>query len=275
MIMRALALFAVAACTSAPAPFPRSPEPPPAAGPIVDAGTTPDAAAPSVDAASPSPSGPPLAVLPLAVVDGVLPWRWVDQLVGPCGYRAIAHVEGLDVATGQARWTAPAWDRVLGQLADGDVVVASGGALAVLRRSDGAVRFRCAPPDDSRGDDADWRQDPSRLYVEPFTREAPTGAARPYTLPPPPPFTITLTATGCVAGPDIPPRTMPARLPPPAMSYVDGAWTVRVDQRTPALAPGAAPQPVQPVAALIGERGGAERWRRPLIVPSTGPCALP
>ena len=57
-----------------------------------------------------------------------------------------------------------------------------------------------------------------------------------------------------------------------------GSWTLRLTIEragSQGLAPGAAPQPVQPVAALVGERGGAERWRRPLIVPSTGPCALP
>ncbi|MBL8627632.1 MAG: hypothetical protein JNK64_40480 [Myxococcales bacterium] len=274
---RALALIAIAACTTPPPPFPRSPAPPPAADapapPAVDAGAPVEASA-LIDAA-PALSGPALSVEAVAVVDGIVPWTWLDRVEGPCGYRPVTHVEGIDVATGQPRWTAPAWQRVLGQLPDGDVVVASGGALAVLGRRDGAVRFQCAPPADSQGDDADWRQAAGRLHVTPFTREVPSGAARPYQLPPPLPFTITITATGCAAGPDVPTRTMPARLPPPAFSYVDGAWTVRVDQRTPALAPEARPQPVQPTAALIGERGGAVRWRRTLTVAAVGPCALP
>lgn len=277
---RALALLAVAACATPPPPFPRGPAAPPAtdapAPPPVDAGAPVEASAP-VDAAlpPPAPSGPPLAVAAVAVVDGIVPWTWLDRVEGPCGYRPVTHVEGIDVATGQPRWTAPSWQRVLGQLPDGDVVVASGGALAVLGRRDGAVRFQCTPPGDSQGDDADWYQDAGRLHVAPFTREAPSGAARPYQLRPPTPFTITLTAAGCAVGPDVPTRTMPARLPPPASSYVDGAWTVRVDQRTPALPPDAPPQPVQPTAALIGERGGVIRWRRALTVAAVGPCALP
>lgn len=278
---RALALLAVAACAAPPPPFPRGPAPPinPAADapspPAVDAGPPVEARAPVDAAAASPPSGPPVAVQPVAVVDGIVPWTWLDRVEGVCGYRPVTHVEGIDVTTGKARWTAPAWQRVLGQLPDGDVVVASGAALAVLGRRDGAVRFQCAPPADGHGDDAGWSQDASRLHVEPFTREAPSGAARTYQLPPPTPFTITLTATGCAAGPAVPTRTMPARLAPPAFTYVDGAWTVRVDQRTPALPPDARPQPVQPTAALIGETGGVVRWRRPLTVAAVGPCALP
>jgi hypothetical protein len=150
---RSLALLTLTvACSRSHAPFAPTVGGPP---PPVDAG----AAANGPPAAGPVPAsvGPHQPIGPATIADGVLPLAWFDGATGTCGYLPSFHVEAIDIATGATRWKA-SWQRVLGQRPDGDLVVSGGSAVAVLGRNDGAVRFQCAPPAGSLGDDADWYQ---------------------------------------------------------------------------------------------------------------------
>lgn len=244
----ALALVLTAAC----APRPVSPLAPP---PLARGPTAPPATVAPLAVA-------PLTVDPLTAAGGVAPWVWFDGASGVCGYLPRFHIEAVDLATGATRWTAP-FARVLGQLADGDVVVAGGSTLAVLRRADGTVRYQCTPPAASVGDDADWTQDAMGVHAVPFVREMPSGAARAYQVPPPAPFRVTLTTAGCTAVSVAPDVALRPRLTAPPGRVEAAGHSTRLEHGADG------------VTTLVGEQDGVERWRRPIPVHQYVPCALP
>lgn len=236
---------------------------PPAAPAASSTSLTAGAAASSAAASSSA-----LPVRELTAAGYIAPLTRLDRTEGACGYLQHTHVEGIDLRTGEVRWSAPEWSQALGELADGGVVVASGSAIGVLERATGAVRVRCQPP--RAAQNVDWTFDPPGLHGESFVPQAPHGAMMP-PRPQPPSMHVRaeISGTGCTVA-EVEPSPVARRRPVPPTTWSNGAWTM-----TEAIVPAESPK-AESKLARIGTHEGVQKWQRVLgpVLPSQ-PCLLP
>lgn len=130
-------------------------------------------------------SAAPLPLGPLTTRDGVAPVQVVDSADFICRVHPRFHLELLDLASGAKKAEPPGWTDVLGELADGALVVTNQTApaakkleAAVIERT-GAVRFSCAVDFNAHAFQLQWVQSPRGLEGSAWKVRAPSGIRPP------------------------------------------------------------------------------------------------
>ncbi len=119
---------------------------------------------------------------PLTATDGVVAVQVVDSADFICNTHPRFHVELLDPVSGEKRAEVPGWSEVLGELADGAIVVTNESVpkakvlkVGVLERT-GALRFSCEVPFNVTPYVFDWTQSARGLEGSADKVRQPTGS---------------------------------------------------------------------------------------------------
>ncbi len=234
-------------------------------------------AGPSTGPAPPPSAGPvDLRTLgPVTARDGVLPWQTFDKAEGVCNWQVYVHLDGLATDTGALRWSAPDWTNLLGELADGSLVVDNSGfggrgpyRVAVLDRRDGQPRAACAAGFDSQAMSVAWARVDGVLVGLPFQRQGPSGVAR-QPPPPVPAVQVTFADGGCTFGPATVELEASVGVPGSQGPWTDGTLEIRLDAEAPMAPDRAAPR------TLVVTRGDATLWTHDVTGAWSPPCNLP
>jgi hypothetical protein len=215
----------------------------------------------------------------LTARDAQLPWVAFDGSA-MCSNHVVRHLEVVRVNDGTTAWSSQRWGQLLGELANGDLVVTnldteerSKLEVSVLARADGAVRWTCSAEVPAVTESARWTLTESGAMGQLIARYSQGGAAHPS-----PPqldaLELELSEAGCEL------HTQPGSgLAPVAISAVSQReWNsadivVRLEPPVPGT-PNAGPS-FGPPAKLVATRAGQTLWNREIQTQSLVPCLAP
>ena len=219
------------------------------------------------------------AVRAVTARDALLPWVAFDGS-SVCSNHVVRHLEVVRVADGTTAWSNQRWGQLLGELANGDLVVTNLDTegrrkleVAVLARADGAVRWSCSANVPAATESASWTLTESGATGQLIAQYSQGGAAH----PPPPQLDaleLELTEAGCELHPQPGSGLAPVAIDGP----LPREWTsrdvaLRLEPPVPG-APNAGPSFGPPVH-LVATRAGQTLWNREIQTRSLVPCLAP